>query len=73
MRYVLARAKERRRDYAYRIYISDSLFYQSQQKRLDIRWEDMIKPRKVEHRTGEQIVADVIKSAGLKVIDDESI
>ena len=33
-----------------------------------IRWYDAIQPKKRETRTGEQIVADVIKKAGLKVV-----
>ena len=32
------------------------------------RWYDAIQPKKREARTGEQIVADVIKKAGLKVV-----
>lgn len=33
------------------------------------RYVDMIKRRPVDRRTGEQIAADVIKKAGLKVVN----
>lgn len=32
------------------------------------RWIDMVKPKKQNDQTGEEIVADVIKKAGLKVV-----
>lgn len=32
------------------------------------RWIDIVTPKKQDNRTGEEIVADVIKKAGLKVV-----
>lgn len=32
------------------------------------RWADIIKPKKQDARTGEEIVADIIEKAGLKVV-----
>lgn len=72
MRYVMARLRAENRDHAYRIYISDSLYLYGQNKRLLERYEDRIRPRKIDKRTPEQIAADVIRDAGLKVTDNES-
>ena len=33
------------------------------------RWVDIVSPKKKDTRTGEEIVADVIKKAGLKVVN----
>ena len=32
------------------------------------RWADIMKPKKKDARTGEEIVADIIRKAGLKVV-----
>lgn len=32
------------------------------------RWVDIVSPKKKDTRTGEEIVSDVIKKAGLKVV-----
>lgn len=32
------------------------------------RWVDIVSPKKKDTRTGEEIVADVIKKSGLKVV-----
>lgn len=67
MRYVLAKYKEKQEELAYRIYLTDSLYYQSEGKRLTTRYMDMIKPKPVDNRTGDEIAYDVIKRLGLKV------
>ncbi len=36
------------------------------------RWADLIKPKKHDNRTGEEIAAEVIKKAGLVVRKSES-
>lgn len=38
------------------------------------RWVDVVTPKKQDNRTGAEIVEDVIKKAGLKVVSrDESV
>ena len=66
MRYVEARIEENNRDEAYRIYVSKSLQLIPQNKTLKIDYLDLLNPKKVETRTGEEIAMDVIKNAGLK-------
>lgn len=50
---------------AYRIYVTDSLFYQGQNQRLTSRYLDLLN-RKVDNRTGDEIARDVIVGAGLR-------
>lgn len=66
MRYVMARFKEYQRELAYRVYISDSLFYYGQQKQLTKRWSDIAYPKPVDKRSGDEIALEVIKKAGLR-------
>lgn len=73
MRYVTARIRQENREKAYRIYVTDSLHMQGQNKYLAYRYKDAIKPHKIDRRSAEEIAADVIKKAGLKVKEDESI
>lgn len=55
---------------AYRVYLTDSLFYQAQEKRLTTRYADVFLPHEAaEERSGEEIAADVIRRAGLVVTD----
>jgi len=67
MRYVLAKYTEYKKELAYRIYITDSLYYQSDNKRLTTRYVDMITPKKVDRRTGDEIASDVINKLGLRI------
>lgn len=50
---------------AYKVYISDSLFYQAQNQRLTARYHDLLN-KKVDNRTGDEIVFDIMKNAGLR-------
>ena len=55
---------------AYRVYLTDSLFYQAHEKRLTTRYADALLPHEAaEERSGEEIAADVIRRAGLVVTD----
>lgn len=58
---------EYHKELAYRIYITDSLFYQSDEKRLTKRFYDIIKPAPVDKRSGDDIALDVIGRLSLKV------
>ncbi len=66
----MARFKQQQKDEAYRIYVTDSMFYQSDNKRLNTRYYDLIN-KKVETRSANEIISDVIEKAGLKVVKEK--
>lgn len=66
MRYVEARFDEYQREEAYRIYISKSLQLAPQGKWLQASYREMIKPKKIDNRSGDDIAMDIMKRAGLK-------
>ena len=59
------RYDQHQRDKAYRVYITDTLYYQSQNKHLTQRYIDVITPKKIDTRSADEIAADIIKRAGL--------
>ena len=67
MRYVKAKWQDRQQDFAYRIYITDSLYYMGRNQMLEKRYYDVIHPPKVDNRSGNEIAMDVIQRLGLKV------
>ena len=75
MRYALARYQSQQRDLAYRIYVADCLRIISENTAkmgggsyITAKFADIINPKPVEKRTGEEIAADIIKRAGIEVI-----
>lgn len=75
MRYAMARYQSQQRDLAYRIYIADCLRILSENTAkmgggsyITAKLSDIINPKTVEKRTGEEIAADIIKLAGIEVI-----
>lgn len=66
MRYVEARFDEYQREEACRIYVTRSLQLSPQGKYLQVTYTDMLEPQKIDTRTGDQIVLDTMKAAGLK-------
>ena len=75
MRYAMARFNQHQRDLAYRIYVSDCLRIISENTAkigggsyITAKFEDIINPKPVDNRTGEEIAADIIKLAGIEVI-----
>ena len=75
MRYALARYNQHQRDLAYRIYVSECLRMISENTAkisngsyTVAKFEDIINPKPVDNRTGEEIAADIIKLAGIEVI-----
>lgn len=66
MRYVDARMDESVREQAYRIYVTRSLQLAPQQKYVKMSYEDALKPQKVERRSGDEIMMDIITRAGLR-------
>ena len=75
MRYAIARYQSQQRDLAYRIYIADCLRIISENTAkmgggsyITVKLADIINPKPVDNRTGEEIAADIIKRAGIEVI-----
>ena len=50
----------------YRVYVTDTLYAMSNQQSLSVRYIDWIETKQ-DNRTAEEIVADVIASAGLTI------
>lgn len=73
MRYALARFKKEQRDDAYRIYITDSLYYLRREESLTYRYFDWInKDTNIDYRTADEIAVDIIKRANLNVEGSET-
>ena len=75
MRYATARFNQHQRDLAYRIYVTDCLRMvtentakMSQGAYTAARFYDIINPKQVDNRSGNEIAADIIKRAGIEVI-----
>lgn len=75
MRYATARFNQHQRDLAYRIYVTDCLRMatentakMSQGSYTAARFYDIINPKHVDNRSGEEIATDIIKRAGIEVI-----
>lgn len=75
MRYAMARYQSQQRDLAYRIYVTDCLRIISENTAkmcggsyITAKLADIINPKLVDDRTGEEIAADIIKRAGIEVI-----
>ena len=74
MRYAIARFNQNQRDFAYRIYVSDSIRILTENTAklvsgnyVTIRFVDMIKQKNSENKTGEEIFAEVVGKAGIEV------
>ena len=75
MRYAMARYQSQQRDLAYRIYVADCLRIISENTAkigggsyITAKFSDIINPKPVDNRAGEEIAADIIKRAGIEVI-----
>ena len=70
----MARLNEKAKTEAYRIYVTDALRVVAENTArfasgnyIKARYADMIEPKKQDNRTGDEIVEDIIKRAGLVV------
>ena len=70
----MARINERTKTEAYRIYVTDALRVVAENTArfasgnyIKSRYADVIEPKKQDNRTGDEIVADIFKRAGLVV------
>ena len=75
MRYATARFNQHQRDLAYRIYVTDCLRMATEKTAKMskgaynvARFYDIINPKPVDIRSGNEIAADIIKRAGIEVI-----
>ena len=75
MRYVTTRYQSQQRDLIYRIYVTNCLRIMTENTAkqfggnyVTAEYEDLIKPKKKDNRTGNEIAADVIRNAGIKVV-----
>lgn len=66
MRYVEARLDEYQREEAYRIYVTKSLQLNPQGQYLTASYIDCLTPRKIDKRSGDEIVVDIMNRAELK-------
>lgn len=64
MKYAESRFQQEQELLAFRVYMSDSLFYQAQEQRLKNRWYDLI--RNVPKEPDEDIALKVFEGAGLR-------
>ena len=66
----MSKANQQAKDTAYRVYVTDCLKLIAENSgniSLKLRYYDIIQPKKEDTRTGDEIVADIIKRAGLVV------
>ena len=66
----MSKANQQAKDTAYRVYVTDCLKLIAENTgniSLKLRYYDIIHQKKVDTRTGDEIVADIIKRAGLVV------
>jgi hypothetical protein len=57
----MSKYKEYAEEVAYKMYITDSIYYYNQQKALNVRYYDIIhQSQKVDERTGDEIALDII-------------
>ena len=66
IKYAISRYKKEQTDMAYAIYMSDTLYYQNQQKGLSMRFFDLINQNKEPDESGDEILSEVMAKAGLR-------
>lgn len=69
MRYVDARLSEYKREQTYRFYVTKSLQLAPQNKYMQVSYDEILKRKPVPQKTGDEILADVMKGAGLSFGD----
>ena len=66
MRYVRARVETENRETAYKIYMTDSIYYYTQNKGLSERYADLLKKKPTKVKSAQEIVDETFLKAGLK-------
>lgn len=67
LRYVKARAEQISREEAYRIFVTESLRFAPQGKILNKSYVELLKPQKVETRTGKEVADEVAEKLCTKI------
>lgn len=65
MRYILAKIAEDDERTAYRAYVTESLRLQGENKYIQRSWLDIIDPKPVDNRSGDEIAVQVLRNTGL--------
>lgn len=63
--------EQERRDRIYRMYVTKCLQLIPQHQALKVSFEDVVKPKKVVEKTGDELVLEVMKKAGLTLAAKE--
>ena len=64
MKYYFSKLQKHAEERAFRDYLCDSLYYQAQEKRLTVRFNDIIKPKKPQE-SAEEIILKTMEKGGL--------
>jgi len=73
LRYLVSKLTAQSVDIAYKVYVSDSLFYYfGQHKMMTKRFAEIIKPVN-EGADADEIISDITKRAGLTVIEKKEV
>lgn len=72
MRYVISNINEHDEEMAFRLYMTDSIYYMADNKRLSKRFADLLDAPPPDLRSGDEIAMDVIGRLNLR-LQDESI
>ena len=56
------------REWAYRFYIADELYYNAHNQMHTSRLSEILNPPKEDRRTADEIVADIVSRAGLEIV-----
>ena len=67
LRYVKARAEQLSREETYRIFVTESLRYAPQDKFINKSYVELLKPQKIETRTGKEVADEVAEKLGTKI------
>ena len=65
LRYAISRFKYEQDEMAYRVYVTDSIYYKGHNQMINKRFFDMLN-EKVDNRNGDEIALDVMNKAGLR-------
>lgn len=68
MRYLLSRIRSDREERIYRNYVTDSLYYQGQNKALQERYIDVLRRKPKETKKADEIISEVTAKLGLQVV-----
>ena len=68
MRYLNASIQKATEERIYRIYVTDSLYLQGQNKYPAQRFAEIYKPKQTDTRKAEEIASDVFSGMGLQVL-----